>query len=149
ERFNIKKGDIVAMNFMNSKVCIFVRFGLGSIGATPAFINYNLNGEALVHSVVTSTATWVLMDSEVAAHGVGTDEDGARTLQRLKTEKVEGGGEREIVVFDEGMERVVGNWSATRAPDEVREGFLLHDKAILIYTRLVVSFILSRETLCF
>ncbi|RPA80040.1 acetyl-CoA synthetase-like protein [Ascobolus immersus RN42] len=134
ERFGIKKGDIVAMDFMNSNVFVFVWFGLWSIGATPAFINYNLNGDALVHSVVTSTAKLVLIDSEVAAKVVGTDEDGARTLQRLKTEKVEGTGEREIVVFDEGMERVVGSWSGKRAPDEDRDGFMLHDKAILIYT---------------
>jgi hypothetical protein len=139
ERFGIKKGDIVAMDFMNSHIFVFVWFGLWSIGASPAFINYNLNGDALVHSVVTSTAKLVLIDAEVAAKVVGTDEDGSRTLNRLKSEKTEG-GDRQIVVFDEGMERVVANWSGQRAPDEARDGFMLHDKAILIYTRLVFLF---------
>ena len=60
----VEKGDIVAMDFVNSEVFIWVWFGLWSVGAKPAFINYNLTGKPLVHTVKTSTAKLVLVDQE-------------------------------------------------------------------------------------
>ncbi|KAI4947030.1 hypothetical protein J4E86_008653 [Alternaria arbusti] len=60
----VDKDEIVAMDFVNSDVFIWVWFGLWSIGAKPAFINYNLSGKPLVHTVKTSTARLVLVDQE-------------------------------------------------------------------------------------
>ena len=64
----VEKGDIVAVDFINSDVFIWVWFGLWSIGASPAFINYNLTGKPLVHTIKTSTAKLVLVDQEVKAN---------------------------------------------------------------------------------
>jgi len=50
------------MDFVNSEVFIWVWFGLWSIGAKPAFINYNLTGGPLIHTLKTSSARLVLVD---------------------------------------------------------------------------------------
>ena len=60
----VQKEEIVAMNFVNSEVFIWVWFGLWSIGAKPAFINYNLTGKPLFHTIRTSTARLVLVGEE-------------------------------------------------------------------------------------
>ncbi|RII23768.1 hypothetical protein CUC08_Gglean012593 [Alternaria sp. MG1] len=60
----VEKDEIVAMDFVNSEVFMWVWFGLWSIGAKPAFINYNLSGKPLVHTIKTSTARLVLVDQE-------------------------------------------------------------------------------------
>ncbi|KAI2622357.1 hypothetical protein GGR54DRAFT_598226, partial [Hypoxylon sp. NC1633] len=58
-KFGVKSKDVVSVDLQNSDDFVFVCFGLWSIGAKPAFINYNLIGEALVHCV--KTANPVLM----------------------------------------------------------------------------------------
>jgi acyl-CoA synthetase (AMP-forming)/AMP-acid ligase II len=61
---DVKKDEIVAMDFMNSELFVFVLFGLWSIGAKPALINYNLTGKPLFHTIRTSTARLVLVDQD-------------------------------------------------------------------------------------
>ena len=77
----VQKEHVVAMDFMNSEVFIWLWFGLWSIGAKPAFINYNLTGAPLFHTVRTSTARLVLVDKHgrdkfdeaiMAEHGFAT-----------------------------------------------------------------------------
>lgn len=77
----VRKEDVVAIDFMNSDVFIWLWFALWSIGAKPAFINYNLTGAPLFHTVRTSTARLVLVDkhgrdkfeeSTMAEHGFAT-----------------------------------------------------------------------------
>jgi acyl-CoA synthetase (AMP-forming)/AMP-acid ligase II len=58
----VQKNEIVAMDFMNSDTYVWVWFGLWSIGAVPAFINYNLTGTSLLHTIRTSTARLVLVE---------------------------------------------------------------------------------------
>lgn len=60
----IRKDEIVAMDFANSEVFVWVWFGLWSIGAKPAFINYNLTGQPLLHSIRTSSARIILVDED-------------------------------------------------------------------------------------
>lgn len=64
----VQKGEIVAMDFVNSETFIWLWFGLWSIGAKPAFINYNLQGKSLIHTIKTSTARLVLVDQEAKAN---------------------------------------------------------------------------------
>jgi acyl-CoA synthetase (AMP-forming)/AMP-acid ligase II len=77
----VQKEEVVAIDFVNSEVFIWVWFGLWSIGAKPAFINYNLTGAPLFHTLRTSTARLVLVDksghenfkeSVMADHGFAT-----------------------------------------------------------------------------
>lgn len=64
----VEQDEIVAMDFVNSEMFIWVWFGLWSIGAKPAFINYNLTGTSLMHTIKTSTARLVLVDEESKAN---------------------------------------------------------------------------------
>lgn len=64
-KHNVKPKEVVAMDMMNSATYVFLWFGIWSIGAKPAFINYNLTGKALAHCVAKSTARLFLVDPEL------------------------------------------------------------------------------------
>ncbi|OAA36831.1 AMP-dependent synthetase/ligase [Metarhizium rileyi] len=66
--FDIKPKDVVAMDFENSDTFIFIWLGLWSIGAKPAFINYNLTGKSLSHCIKASKSSICLVDPNVASH---------------------------------------------------------------------------------
>ncbi|KAG5986907.1 hypothetical protein E4U43_005299 [Claviceps pusilla] len=72
DTLGIKPKDVVAMDFENSDTFICVWFGLWSIGAKPAFINYNLTGKPLSHCIAASNSKICLVDPAVA--GCVTDE---------------------------------------------------------------------------
>ncbi|ROV88467.1 hypothetical protein VMCG_10472 [Cytospora schulzeri] len=119
-RFDIKKGDIVAMDFMNSEVFVFVWLGLWSIGAKPAFINYNLTGHALVHCVRAATTKIMLIDPAVAHH---VDDSVRKELSSVRLE-----------VFTLEYEQEVRTTKPVRLPDEARTEEGLQSMAVLIYT---------------
>ncbi|RYP58518.1 hypothetical protein DL770_010401 [Monosporascus sp. CRB-9-2] len=82
-RFGLKPKDIVALDMQNSDHFVLLAFGLWSIGAKPAFINYNLTGDALTHCLKVAEAALVLVDPEVAK----TVDDGVRAnLESLRIE---------------------------------------------------------------
>lgn len=119
-RFDLKKGEIVAMDFTNSEVFVFVWLGLWSIGAKPAFINYNLTGHALVHCVRAATTKIMLIDRAVAHH---VDDSVRKELSGVRLE-----------VFTPEYEEEVRMTKPVRLPDEARKEEGLHNMAILIYT---------------
>lgn len=61
----IEKGEMVALDGGNSVELMLLWFALEAIGAAAAFINCNLTGKALVHSVKISGARYFLADSDV------------------------------------------------------------------------------------
>ncbi|QUC18993.1 uncharacterized protein UV8b_03234 [Ustilaginoidea virens] len=67
-RLGIRPKDVVAMDFENSDQFILVWLGLWSIGAKPAFINYNLAGEPLSHCIRAVKAKICLVDPNVSAN---------------------------------------------------------------------------------
>ena len=109
-QLGVKAGDVVAMDFMNSDTFIFVWWGLWSVGAVPAFINYNLQGEALAHSLRVSTASLCIVDAALS------DFKGVEDLRH--------------VVLTEETEREILSTPAVRTPVEVERD----DPALLIYT---------------
>lgn len=128
ERCGVKKDDVVALDFMNSPGFLTLWWGCWALGATPAFINYNLGGDALVHSINTAETNVLIIDSELTKYFDG--EEGEKTLNRIKTEK----RQRQVIVYDDTLERIISTWKSERPPESERQGKLLHDKAILIYT---------------
>ncbi|CAN8100968.1 unnamed protein product [Discula destructiva] len=116
----VKKGDIVAMDFMNSDAFVFFWMGLWSIGAKPAFINYNLTGQALVHCARAAGAAIMLVDPQIA-HNV---DDAVRA--ELTSVRIE--------VFTAERRREVLAITPTRVPDEERADEGLFSMANLIYT---------------
>tara|TARA_R110002003_G_scaffold207_4_gene16014 strand:+ start:1295 stop:3028 length:1734 start_codon:yes stop_codon:yes gene_type:complete len=159
----VGKDEIVAMDFVNSEVFIWVWFGLWSIGAKPAFINYNLTGKPLVHTIKTSTARLVLVDEEgkdnfqeevLQEHGFialgddkfGFDMDASEVprsvrnqtipAQALEAGTVQAKVQRqiEIVHFDKTLEAQILTLPSTRQPDSARAGQTRSSMAMLIYT---------------
>ena len=143
DRHGIKQDEMVALDFVNKPTFLWMFFGLCSIGAKTAFVNYNLDGDALVHAVKTSKARLLIMDIELT-HKVLVGEDGEKSKDRLIHEGVEEGSgftEREIFVFDDGVEKVVDTWTGRREPTEVIGKRKLGEMGALIYTRYVLLFL--------
>ena len=124
ERHGVKPREIVAMDFTNSPSFIFLWLGLWALGATPAFLNYNLEGERLAYCVTASTASLLLVEDEVK-HVL----DDAATRAAL-----EDGGRRRVVVWDAHTIAAVATWRAERPADADRRGVKLPEAAMLIYT---------------
>ncbi|KAG0198617.1 hypothetical protein BGX28_007957 [Mortierella sp. GBA30] len=61
----VKRGDIVSLFMQNKPEFLFCWLGLNKIGATGAFINTNLTGKPLTHSLRTATASILIMDAEL------------------------------------------------------------------------------------
>ncbi|KAK3369812.1 hypothetical protein B0H63DRAFT_485581, partial [Podospora didyma] len=119
-KHNVKAKEIVALDYQNSDTFVFLWFALWSIGAKPAFINYNLTGKPLAHCLRAATTKLAIVDPRVAESL--TDE------VRGETQGIE------FVVFTPEREAEAHVTEAVRCEDEVRseEGFV--GMAILIYT---------------
>ncbi|OLN96932.1 Fatty acid transporter protein [Colletotrichum chlorophyti] len=120
DRFGVKPKEIVAMNFQNSDTFIFLWLGLWSIGAKPAFINYNLTGKPLAHCLKAAKTTLMLIDPNVAAN-VGAD-------VRAELDSVR------FVVLDSSLHNEIAATEPRRAPDSDRSEHQYQNLAILIYT---------------
>jgi acyl-CoA synthetase (AMP-forming)/AMP-acid ligase II len=159
----VEKDEIVAMDFVNSEVFIWMWFGLWSIGAKPAFINTNLTGKPLIHTIKTSTARLVLVDENgrdkfqeevMKEHGFtplgelkyefemdASDIPRSVRKQTTTTQSLEPATSEDkaprqlqIVHFDKSLEAQVLASPATRQPDSTREGQTRTSMAMLIYT---------------
>ncbi|KAI0144464.1 acetyl-CoA synthetase-like protein [Xylariaceae sp. FL1272] len=119
-KYDLKKGDIVAMDMMNSDQFLLIMFGLWSIGVKPGLINYNLTGDALCHCVNVANSVLLLVDQEVAGN---VDENVRAKIGGLKVE----------IVSPEFVEEAFAT-EPVGQPDELRSGDLCRDMAVLIYT---------------
>ncbi|KAH8648610.1 fatty-acyl-CoA synthase [Xylariales sp. PMI_506] len=61
----IKKGEMVALDGINSPEWIMLWLGLEAIGAVPAFINHNLTSQSLLHCIKLGKVRYVLADQDV------------------------------------------------------------------------------------
>ncbi|KAF5023737.1 hypothetical protein F66182_4211 [Fusarium sp. NRRL 66182] len=120
KELGVKKGDIVALDFQNSDTYIFLWLGLWSIGAKPAFLNYNLSGASLSHCLEAATTKLCIVDSNVQEN-VGQD-----VRDKLKDIR--------FVVYTPEIEAQIASTEAIRAPDSERSEKSLSNMAILIYT---------------
>lgn len=122
DELGIKPGDIVALDCMNNPDYVFVWLGLWSLGATPAFINYNLRSDALLHCIKIAGANVVLADPEIA--------DNIDSVRK----EVEAEG-KNIVMLDDVFHEKVKNATPYRAPDRDRiRNLQMSDPAMFIYT---------------
>ncbi|KAF0639432.1 hypothetical protein FPSE5266_10298 [Fusarium pseudograminearum] len=116
----VEKGDIVALDFQNSDTYIFLWLGLWSIGAKPAFLNYNLSGASLVHCIKAATTKLCIVDPNVEEN-VG--QDVRNELSDIR-----------FIVHTPEVEAQVASMEAVRVPDSERSEKSLSAMAILIYT---------------
>lgn len=120
ERHAVKPKDIVAVDCQNSDIFVFIWYGLWSIGAKPAFINYNLTGNALSHCVKAATTRLLLIDPLVA--------DNVDDEVRAATPGVQ------YVVLTPDVHAEITATQPCRFPDKDRFEDKYENLAILIYT---------------
>lgn len=125
----VRRKEIVAIDFMNSATFLFLVLGLWSIGAVPAFINYNLSGKPLTHSVRTSTAKLFIVDEEVR-NCFPPEQLKAFASSSFR----DGKGPVNVLFFTPEVEAQVLAMDPVREDDKVRGGVLPRDMALLIYT---------------
>jgi acyl-CoA synthetase (AMP-forming)/AMP-acid ligase II len=129
--YHVKPGEVIAIDFMNCPQFIFLSLALWSLGALPAFINYNLTGAPLIYSVRSSTARLLVVDPEVRS-AISPE-----VLAALASPTFRSGisaGPTELVFLEKDFETSLPYYPAYRAPDEARNGTTAKDRAVLIYT---------------
>ena len=127
---DVKPREIIAIDFMNCHHFIFLWYGLWSIGAIPAFMNYNLTGKPLLHCLKTSTTRLVFIDENVRS--TVTPE----VLKEMASPQFRENpqGPIEAVFFTSELEQHILSTEPIRAPDDCRAGVVTSDMAILIFT---------------
>ena len=116
----VKPRDIVAMNFQNSHQFVFLWYALWALGAKPAFINYNLTGKSLTHSIKSSTTRLCIVDPHV--------ED--KVTEEVKSELAD----VTFLTLHPNIEAQIQATDPVRPSDEDREEKEIFQMAILIYT---------------
>lgn len=120
KNYGIKPQDIVVMDFMNSEKFIFMWLGIWSIGAKPAFINYNLTGKALAHCIRVSSSKFAFIDPQVQSNVTQEVRDELPGVQ--------------FEVFTPQLEAEVASSEPVRVPDADRAESKRQSMAIVIYT---------------
>lgn len=64
--YNVKSGDFIGIDFTNKPLFIFLWFALWNIGAIPVFLNYNILGQPLIHSINISHITQIFIDLQAS-----------------------------------------------------------------------------------
>jgi acyl-coenzyme A synthetase/AMP-(fatty) acid ligase len=65
DRFQLKKGDCVALFMENRPEFVGIWYGLGKLGVITALINNNLKQKALVYSIEVAKPKVVIYDEEL------------------------------------------------------------------------------------
>lgn len=119
-KYGIKSKEIVAMDFMNGDKFLFIWLGLWSIGAKPAFINYNLTGKALAHCIRVSTTRLAMIDPQIQGNVTPEVRDELPTVQ--------------FEIFTPELESEVAATEGVRVENSERSEDLAQNMAMLVYT---------------
>ncbi|KAG0377657.1 hypothetical protein BGX24_005690 [Mortierella sp. AD032] len=123
----IRRGDIVSLFMVNKPEFIFAWLGINKIGATGAFINTNLTGKPLTHSLKTASAKMLIMDTELASQIANSLEE----IQQMGYSIYSYGGPEQ---FDFATPMDLSSVSAADTPEHLRRGTTTNEIAMLIYT---------------
>ncbi|RMZ77066.1 hypothetical protein DV738_g4617, partial [Chaetothyriales sp. CBS 135597] len=115
----IQPGEIVAVDGGNSPEFLKIWFALEAIRGAPAFVNCNLTGNPLVHSVRLGKARYLLADREQRS-----------LVEPVEAELAEGGAK--VVYWDQAF--VDGLTDTTPLPKERRSNIDPNETCGLIYT---------------
>ena len=133
-RFGIAPGEVVAIDFMNSDIFVFLWLGLFAIGANPAFMNYNLTGPSIVHCVRSSTTRILLVDPDVRPAVTQAVVDELARPGPGEKENPEVFRPVETLFFSSEVIEEIRNVDPVREPDQARSGAKMSDMAALIFT---------------
>jgi acyl-coenzyme A synthetase/AMP-(fatty) acid ligase len=119
----IRPGDLVAMYLHNSAEFIFIMFATLTIGAGPAFINYNLEGRALMHCLAVCETKLLIVDSDAGCQ------------QRINGSRadIESQGTK-ILTLDDQLRHEISLQPLTVPGDDLRKDMKPEFPYCLIYT---------------
>lgn len=122
-KYGVTANDTIALNAMNSPLFIIVWFAIWNLGATPAFINYNLADKSLLHCLKVGHASIMFVDTEV-------EENVRSSIPEIKSE-----AKCDTVFMDDAFLAGYAESPPYRAPDYERHPEQKEfDTAVLIYT---------------
>lgn len=125
----VKPGDYIALDYTNKPVFIFLWFALWNLGATPAFLNYNILGQPLVHCIKTSNISQIFIDPLAEDPIRKTEADLKRELPHTQLHFIDEDDLYDTVLLNE-------NYPTLRVDDDMRSPHNAKDfeAAMLIYT---------------
>jgi acyl-CoA synthetase (AMP-forming)/AMP-acid ligase II len=130
-------GQLFAMYMMNRPEFLFAHLGSWSIGSAPAWINYNLAGDALVHCLKISGAKVLLVDE---------DQECRDRIEAVR-ERLESELGMTVLVLDTGLKGEISRLEPARPEDELRAGMNGKFPLFLFYTRFVNAMGLIERTM--
>lgn len=114
---------------MNRPEFLFAHLGSWSIGSAPAWINYNLAGDALVHCLKVSGAKVLLVDEDM---------DCRKRIEDIR-ERLEQELGMTILILDNDLKGEISRTEPKRPEDELRVNAKGKFPLFIFYTRLVKS----------
>ena len=129
ETHKVSPGEVIAIDSTNKPSFLFLCLALWSLGALPALINFNLTGEALIHSIRASTARIVIVDPEVQQQFTSQV-----NVALLSPTFRQGSLPLSFVTLTTHFESSLPYFSPYRAPDAVRSIPQFRSPAALIFT---------------
>jgi acyl-CoA synthetase (AMP-forming)/AMP-acid ligase II len=123
----VKPGDLVGMYMTNRPEFLFAHLGMWAVGAAPAWINYNLAGDALVHCLKVAGAKVLLVD----------EEEGCVARVADVRERLEGELGMAVKVLGQDLKGEIQRMEPVRPGDELRKDAKGKFPLFLFYTRYV------------
>ncbi|POY70016.1 hypothetical protein BMF94_6980 [Rhodotorula taiwanensis] len=143
----LQRGETIAIFLQNKPAYPILWLACLAIDVIPAFINYNLTDKGLTHCISVAKPRLVVFDADLAAPIADIASDLANAHSDLRfvrwvDEFYSGSpGEKSISLPDEVSAKEVvlteaelSRCSASRVPDERRNGITWHSTCMLIYT---------------
>ena len=130
----IRPGNVCAMAMENRPDFFFCWFGLTKIGAVTAFINYHLNGKALLHALQSTSAKAVIIGEECLGGFLDTEQ--TADYPRWLVTDIEKPQDRSTlpVSLDQQFDDEVLNAARTRPDAALRAGIKAEDDMLYIFT---------------
>ncbi|OAP56783.1 hypothetical protein AYL99_08895 [Fonsecaea erecta] len=119
----VKPGELVAMYMVNSPQFFITWFACSAVGAAPAFINYNLEGKALMHCLNVCETKLLVVDEDAACQ---------KRINQSRAD-IEAKGTK-IAVLDGTLKQEIAMKPVQRPADELRKGTKGSFPYCLIYT---------------
>ncbi|KAH7030618.1 fatty-acyl-CoA synthase [Microdochium trichocladiopsis] len=121
----IRPGEIVSMYLQNSPEFIFWIFAAWCIGASPGLINYNLEGQGLLHCIDVCGSKVLIVDPDTECQ---------RRIDQSRDE-IEGGSRGiKVVTLDGAFKAQLAGYPAKDADDALRRNVKGSDPYILLFT---------------
>lgn len=120
----VKPGQLVATYLINSPEFMLTLVGTWAIGCAPAQINYNLNGDGLVHCLKVSGSTVLLVD----------EDDECRERIEAVRHRIENELGMRIIILDAPTRAAIDGYSPDRPADDYRRTVTETSPIFLFYT---------------